>query len=181
MDYYTSVMLSDQILGSLRYLSLGKKNCELLLLFSRCYVARLEYFVINTWDLELAVNVLKEINRNELKHLVLICYEMISIHEICDVSDLFNLEFAALEVLEIGAGYRDLGLNSRFTSGIQMKKLETLRINCWCVDKELMQMITKFEMLKHLEIFMCDYADISYELVWKQLPNLKGPIEKLFV
>ncbi|ELA47088.1 hypothetical protein VCUG_01449 [Vavraia culicis subsp. floridensis] len=61
-----------------------------------------------------------------------------------------------------------------------MKKLETLRINCWCVDEELMQMIIKFEMLKHLEIRIANWY-FGPRILHRQLSNLKGPIEKLLV
>ncbi|ELA46782.1 hypothetical protein VCUG_01741 [Vavraia culicis subsp. floridensis] len=173
MDDCASVILSKQIVSGLRYLSLGENYCGLPLSSSKCQGARLEFLTIDTRDLELAVNFLKEINRNELKHLVLICY-------VCDVSNLFNLKFAALEVLEIDAGGNNLELKDKSTIEVKMKKLETLRINCWRVDKELMQMITELETLKHLEMLVRSW-NVKYELVLRQLSSLKGPIEKLFV
>ncbi|ELA46240.1 hypothetical protein VCUG_02249, partial [Vavraia culicis subsp. floridensis] len=180
MGRYISVILSDQIIDGPRYLSSDEMNCKLLLSSSQCYGARLEYLVINIRDVELAIKFLKEINRSKLKHLVLICYEIRCICDVCDISNLFNLDFAALEVLEIDAGGNDLELRDKSTIEVKMKKLETLRINCWCVDDRLIQMITELEMLKHLEMLVKSW-DVNYELLWRRLSNLKGPIEKLFV
>ncbi|ELA46195.1 hypothetical protein VCUG_02331, partial [Vavraia culicis subsp. floridensis] len=180
MGKYASVVLSDQIVDGLRHLSLGEKYCEQLLSPSQCYGARLEYLVISIRDVEITFNFLREINRSKLKHLILICFSINVAWNVCSVFDISLLDFAALEILEIDTGHHDLGLNSWSTSGIQMKKLETLRINCWCVDKELMQMITELETLKHLEILVKSW-DVKYELLRRQLSSLKGPIEKLFV
>ncbi|ELA46905.1 hypothetical protein VCUG_01603 [Vavraia culicis subsp. floridensis] len=180
MDKYASVVLSDQIVSDPQYLSLGEKYCEQLLSSSQCYGARLEYLVINTWDLEIAIKFLKEINRSKLKHLILIYFSINLAWNVCRVFDIFLLDFAALEILEIDAGGNDLELKDKSTIEVKMKKLETLRINCWCVDKEIMQMITELEMLKHLEILVKSW-DVKYELLRRQLSSLKGPIEKLFV
>ncbi|ELA46746.1 hypothetical protein VCUG_01772 [Vavraia culicis subsp. floridensis] len=173
MDYYVSVILNKQIVDDLRYLSLGKKNRKLPLSSSQCYDARLEYLTIDTEDVELAVNFLKEINRSKLKHLVLICF-------IYDISNLFNLEFAALEVLEIGASNSNLELKDKSTIVVKMEKLETLKIDCRYVSEAFMQMITELEMLKHLEILVANWY-FGQKILRKQLSNLKGPIEKLFV
>ncbi|ELA46849.2 hypothetical protein VCUG_01623 [Vavraia culicis subsp. floridensis] len=181
MSDYVSVMPSDQIVGGLRYLTLDKMNCDRLLPSFRCYGTKLEYLSIDTEDVELAVNFLKEINRNELKHLVLICILDGCLLETCDASNLFNLDFAALKVLEINAGGIYNKLSSGSTSEIQMRKLETLKIWCLYLDEVFMQMITELEMLKHLEICMYDDEDVKCESLCRQLSNLKGPIEKLFV
>ncbi|ELA47916.1 hypothetical protein VCUG_00636 [Vavraia culicis subsp. floridensis] len=173
MGEYASVILSKQIVSGLRYLSLGKNRFEPPLSSSKCQGARLEFLTIDTRDLELAVNVLKEINRNKLKNLVLICH-------VCDVSDLFNLEFAALEILEIDVSNNNLELKDKSTIEVKMKKLEALRINCKYVNEALVQMITELEMLKHLEIFVKKW-NYNYELLCRQLSSLKGPIEKLLV
>ncbi|ELA46345.1 hypothetical protein VCUG_02150, partial [Vavraia culicis subsp. floridensis] len=181
MGEYASVILSKQIVGGLRYLTLGKMNCDWLLPSFWCYDARLEYLSIDIFNLKLAVNFLKEINRNELKHLVLICILDGCLLETCDASNLFNLDFAALKVLEINAGGLYNKLSSGSTSEIQMRKLETLKIWCPYLDEVFMQMITELEMLKHLEICMYDDEDVKCKSLCRQLSNLKGPIEKLLV
>ncbi|ELA47796.1 hypothetical protein VCUG_00757, partial [Vavraia culicis subsp. floridensis] len=180
MGDYARVILSDQIVDGLRHLSLGKNYFELPLSSSQCYSARLEYLVIDTENLELAVKFLGKINRSKLKHLVFICYIRGSTQNVCDVSDLFILDFAALEVLEIDAVGGNLRLKDKSTIEVKMKKLETLRINCLCADKVFMQMITELETLKHFEMLV-ENRYFGHKILRRRLSNLKGQIEKLFV
>ncbi|ELA47745.1 hypothetical protein VCUG_00827 [Vavraia culicis subsp. floridensis] len=180
MDKYASVVLSDQIVSDPQYLSLGEKYCEQLLSSSQCYGARPEYLVINTWDLEIAIKFLKEINRSKLKHLILICFSINVAWNVCRVFDISLLDFAALEILEIDAFLFNFELRDYSTIEVKMKKLETLKIKCNFINEEIMQMITELEMLKHLEILVKSW-DVKYELLRRQLSSLKGPIEKLFV
>ncbi|ELA46124.1 hypothetical protein VCUG_02387 [Vavraia culicis subsp. floridensis] len=100
----------------------------------------------------------------------MICY-------VCDVSNLFNLDFAALEVLEIDAGGSNLELKDKRTIEVKMKMLEALKIKCNFINEEIMQMITELEMLKDLEMLVKS-CDVNYELLWRRLSNLKDPIEK---
>ncbi|ELA47682.1 hypothetical protein VCUG_00883 [Vavraia culicis subsp. floridensis] len=180
MGEYANVMPSDQIVGGLRYLTLGKMNCDRLLSSFRCYGTTPEYLSIDIFDLKLAVSFLKEINRNELKHLVLICVTHGHSLKTCDASNLLNLDFAALKVLEIDAGGIYNKLSSGSTSEIQMRKLETLIIRHLYLDEKLLKMITELEMLKHLEICIANRY-FGPRILHRQLSNLKGPIEKLLV